>query len=382
MLKYNMTKKNKCFFEIDIVKAFAAILVIVIHALSKYSSTSETYKILWDITHFGVGLFVFASGFLQANSTKLFKTWKEAGIALWQRYKRIVFPYYEYLMLYISAILITGKLEWFLDKLDLRFILETIFILDGVGQNWIPRLFMFISIIMLGTQFIKRLEKLKYKKGVKNILNQNIEVIFIQKVKEIAKNILPIFYVISFAWITYSLFKEVKVDFIYWHKFNNIFGWMVIYLTGFFLNKNYKWMNIFWIIIIYSALTIGSYFILHNLDASRTLFGNKYPPTLYFVGYNIVAIVAVLGIGKWLIDFYNIPNIIRSSISWLSKFSYEIFFYHLIFMYVVFKGIDLPFYTYFLLILFSTLALVWLISEFKKLIPRISARIHKFSLKK
>lgn len=374
--------KKKTFFEIDILKAFAALLVIFIHVISFYKDNTLN-KVLYDMSHFGVGIFALVSGFLQANSTKTIKTWKEAGINLWKRFKRIVFPYYEYVFLYMSAMLITGQIEKLIEKISFKSIFETIFILKGIpGYDWIPRLFLFISIIIILTQLIKQLKNIKVKKTKTTLLNTPIEILFLRALKWKATNILPIIFIISLIWTLYSLFGKISVDFIYWGKFNNIFGWLVIYLTGYYLRKNYDWIKIHLTIILFAIITIATYCYLIYSGKNEDLIKNKYPPNMYFVAYNVFASVTTLMLAQTITLIKKMPTLVKKIISWLAKYSYEIFFYHLIFLYIIYKPLDVSIYLLYPMVLFSTLLLIWLISEFKILLKKKSDTIEKLNSKK
>lgn len=294
-----MGSEKKYFPEIDLLKAFAALLVIFIHIMGRFRGNSDLNFAIWDLAHFGVGSFVLASGFLQANAP--LKSRKLVDIWDWfkKRFIRVVVPYYIFAVLYVAVAILVDGWSRVSGKFSWDYLLDTVILQGGVGNNWIPRLFFWLMIVYLLLELIRPYINSVYK------------------------------WAFGFTAVisTYLLIGSI-------HGFshvNNIPGWLMIYITGYFLYLGYEnWKETFWKIIKTSAfiLLLTSIF-LYGVGDSLIVFGHKYPPDLYFIAYNILMASSVLGIFRWL-NKKGINGKIQKQIAFLSHASYDIFFYHLI----------------------------------------------------
>lgn len=309
--------------EVDKIKAFAALLVILTHILANYKGDSSIYNFIWEAIHFSVGAFVFASGFLFGSGERDLYTFHDFVGELWRKVKRIVLPYWSYALLYIIFMLLVGQGGVLLEKLSWDYILNTIFLLGGVGYTWIPRLFVMLMITILFLSWISR--------------------------KGYTAHIL--FLIVSIVFSSVTLFIEVDLA----SKFNMLFGWYLIFISGYFLSKDYSSLNLRWLAIISTVGTAVFIGIISILDLNISLFHNEYPPTPFFVLYNIAVI-------SWLWIWFRklkMNKIWYSATRWLAIHSYEMFFYHLLVMYVIFDGLRLNPIFDFVLITFVTIMLIF-----------------------
>ncbi len=291
--------KKIYFPEIDHLKAFAALQVVMIHTLSRYKGVSDGMFLFWDLIHFSVGMFVLASGFLHENSSFEIRKFSDAKEYLIKKFKRIIIPYYFYVALFFIVQLIVGGYDWS-KLLSVKYVLETLFVLGGVGNTWIPRLFISISVVML-------LEK---------VLSKWI------------KWIPALFFSISLGASLYSTTRSL--DFM--GAFDNIFGWLVIFYTGRYIYRNNDLKNIGMISVISFIIAGILYKITNSIGLNVSIFANKYPPTLYFVAYNIGACMLLNLLVKLTYKKLEKIKLFGVVIQFFSKHSYEMFFYHLLIM--------------------------------------------------
>ncbi|KKR06006.1 MAG: hypothetical protein UT34_C0001G0046 [candidate division WS6 bacterium GW2011_GWF2_39_15] len=319
-----MNLDRRYYPEVDKLKAFATIIVILTHILAEHKGGAPYLNLIWELIHFSVGIFVFVSGFLHATSKDVPITYQDIWRSIAKRVIRIVKPYYLYVLLFIVAMAIMGRFGELIQKADWKYVFNTVFLLGGVGYAWIPRLFLSLYIVIISLQLLSRVRAFKY--------------------------IIIAFLILSMIFSAITQF--VEIDFL--SKFNFVFGWFIIYIAGFFLQKFYKHINVTWVFAISSIGTLILLGILLLFGLNTSLFHNEYPPTPYFILYNL-AVIALL----WMIATkVNLLGVVHSAVEWLSRHAYEMFLYHLLFLYIIFRSVRINIVVDFFLVLFSTVLLI------------------------
>lgn len=295
-----MKKKRQHFFEIDILKAFAAILVIVIHVTERYQGNSALRHTIWDLSHFSVGLFVFASGFLHGNSSAKVSDIKSGINILITRGWRIIIPYFIYAVSAFTIFALTHSTDKILKTVTLEYVVDTIILHGGVGYNWITRIFILLTVTIIILDIIK------------------------PKIKHIYTFTCIIFAVVTF-YLTFYTYRHLKY-------FYYLPGWFLIYHSGYLLFQYYKKRRKFLakMILLYLPAFVGCFILLKTSRKTTSIFLHKYPPDLYFISYNAIlaAIVSIFAIRSCKV--VERIDIIKKSISFLSRNSYEIFFLQLL----------------------------------------------------
>lgn len=311
------------------MKAFAALLVILTHILANYKGDSSIYNFIWEVIHFSVGAFVFASGFLLGTADPAVNGVKDFFLQLWKKAKRIVIPYWSYAFLYVVFMILVGQGGVLLEKMDWPYFLNTVFLLGGVGYTWIPRLFLMLMFTILLLNWISK-------------RNFHAHVAFL---------------IISIFFSSVTLFIDVEIA----KKFNMLFGWYLIFISGFFLAKDYTTLNLRWLAIISTVGTAVLAGFLWLSGLSLSIFHNEYPPTPFFVLFNIAVV-------SWFWLWFRrirMNKVWHSATRWLAHHSYEMFFYHLLVLYVIFDGIKVNFVFDFVLVTFVTIMLIYAIKGMK-----------------
>jgi len=288
--------------EIDILKAFAAFLVIFIHVIAEYRGVSNVHEIIWDISHFGVGAFVFASGFLMANSIIKDRSLKGILKWSWKRFVRIYVPYLIFAIIYLIAKMVITGWDHVAKDFSWTYFLDTVTMMSGVGNNWIPRLFLWLSFLFL----------------------------FAELIKPYLKYIYDLLLVIAFLIAGYFLFGHSSLMV----RDQRIAGWFIVFMTGFVYQRFYKkYTKVnFWTIIISGISLVVFLTIFLLTEHSISLFSNKYPTNLYFVAYDILAVVLTLTLIKWIQPKLKNYSKLNEVIKFYSYASYDFFFYHLVVM--------------------------------------------------
>ena len=328
----NSIKKER-YPIIDLLKAFAALLVVLIHVTSRYKGNGALMAAFYDYIHFSVGLFVLASGFLAANSYRKISSKTEVWKYLVKKFKRIVIPYYEFAFLFVLVSVL------FLDKdiskyLGFESIKDTLLLSGGVGNNWIPKLFFSFSIILLIDGFLAERVKM-------------FRVLLVS---------------IVFSGATYLMTRTLSIPYIH----SNLFGWTLILYVGFFMYKYNSQKTLLSTIALSGSLWFLLRAIYGYMGLDSGIFTNKYPPDLYFVSYNVFASAIVWSVGMNLLPLLERSRYLVKLINYISAKSYEIFFYHLLIM-EVWKW-KVNWYVDWFLIVLMSLCLVWLLDHIKALV--------------
>jgi len=339
----NVSKKRIRFPEIDLVKAFAAFLVIFIHVMARYTNTSSFHYYAWDLSHFSVGLFVFASGFLMYKESSSTDKRSNVPMIKWllKKLQRIVLPYIIFSIFFLASQIITDGLQTTLNSLSPIFLLNTLTLNGGIGNNWVPRIFMWLSLIYYLAELIK--PKFKY---IFHLLTG-------------LALILSIYYLFSgISWL--------GID-------QNVAGWFLILMVGAlhrkYFDKIQKWVYPFLGILLLIFFSSGA--MLYFAGKSLSIITNKYPPNIYFVAYNVLLIVPIYMAFKKISIKTKRTSFFRETVMFYSNAAYEIFFYHLILLELI-NDTRWGALIEYIFIVTITSIFVYIIYKSKKLAPLLS----------
>jgi peptidoglycan/LPS O-acetylase OafA/YrhL len=320
--------KRKYYPEIDILKAFAAFLVIFIHVIDRYRHNIPSNQIVWDLAHFAVGSFVFASGFLMANSIIRDHSLKGVMRWIWKRIIRVYIPYLMFIPIFVGADMLVNGWSEVSKDFNPTFWINTFTMMSGVGNNWIPRLFLWLSGLY----------------------------IFAEIIKPYFKHIYDALLIIALIIAGYFLLGES--DFMI--RDQRIAGWFIIFMAGFMFQryyKNYKKLTL-WTVSVSVLSFLAMLAVLIMQDQSTMIFSNKNnAANLYFVSYNIFAAVVSLSFFKLVLKKIQKKKLVMKVIQFYSHASYDIFFYHLVVM-LFFHGFKIGLWQEYIVVTILTTALV------------------------
>ncbi len=234
---------------VDFLRSVAIIGVIVTHVYS-YNLTNATNYAIWNYLHFVVVAFVFCSGFVMTakyqyvltDVTKIFVWYKK-------RFVRLLIPFYLYLFVHYTL--------WFLfphffSGLGLEkspaFLLQSLLLIGGINLNWLPLLF--IQLTILFPLFIFLIRK------------RNFLICYV------------VFAIMTTLFFTIQTFPYGYYRLVMW------IPWSLILLLAMKNSKKY---------ILFSAISFTLFSILYmlfqTLHRSLTLIDHKYPPDFYYLSY-------------------------------------------------------------------------------------------------
>jgi len=295
---------RKRFDEVDILRAFGIIGIILIHILT-YNLGNPINKFLWNNLQFVVISFVFASGFVLAyfyeNAfTSISKTlsWYK------KRFIRLLVPFYIYLTLHnvlwlafpdiFSGLGLSKSIDYFV---------KSALLFGGTNYNFLIVLFIELTLLFpLFTNFFNRKKILYLYVFVSTI----ITLIF------------------TFFGSPYSLYR-----------FTMWIPWSLVLLFAMYISikdktdKNAKETNKRYLLfgILFFILFLGLYIFNLNMGKSLNFYNHKYSPDFYYLFFGLSLTCFSLLIGKLKI-WQN--KILKPIYLFISKNSYFIFFIHYI----------------------------------------------------
>lgn len=317
--------------NVDNLRGFAMIIMILDHAIAPFWKISYV-KSIWEWTHFSVPLFVFCS-LVIFFAKPIVLTWKSLNSYLKKRIKRLVVPYYIYLLVYFL-------LRYFLHsrKIDWSIIFKSLLFYWG-GASWLVVLFLSMAVLMPFVLFLRQKNKfIFYLYGLISLLSA----------------------------IYFSFYSFQPYQLIMW------LPWSIFIYFSYFFSKLKNKKELFFSFIFFTLVFAGAYYFKLYRNQSLSLFNNKYPPNIYYLSYGLVAttllyLLSVIGL------FKNI--LIAKIVSFFSRYSYTLFFIHFLII-DIFNWVDIRktfyisnWFIYFILIItlsYSTQKLLNFITNDKK----------------
>ncbi|CAN5180353.1 acyltransferase [soil metagenome] len=271
---------------VDFLRGFAMLLIILIH-VTVYFRSNPLANVLWEYSQVAVPIFVFCSGYLYFSRSK------EEPLTLayfWKRIKRLVIPYYFYLIIFsLYTVFLRGRMVPF------NTLIKNIFFLNISSRDldWLVVLFLYFMVLMpLIRAFSKR------------------PVIF------------WIYTIISFTSAFILLFINTQ------HAFRLIMWlpWSLVLIVTYLLvqYENTRWFFRS-IIFIFSGIFLVSKSILLYTRDTLTLTENKYPPNIFYLSYGISLLLILYIFHR---KYGSFMPWLQKCFDFLSKYSYSIFFIH------------------------------------------------------
>lgn len=227
---------------------------------------------------------------------------------LYKRIVRLVKPYYGYVL--IHALLIILLPAWF-DRVKIAFtpsfIFDTLFLVGGFSQNWIPRLFVLMTFLYGLYEFIR------------------------QRMRKPTSLIIVPLGISLFVSILFMLFpSSVGLTSV---KYIQTLTWVALFFFGMLMFQNYHNRRfIYWACgicaILFVSLSVG----LGSTGHSISIFRHEYPPTLLYISYGIFATLSLWFFAQNIAKSRLVMSIIRPGVVYLSSQSYTLFFAHIIVM--------------------------------------------------
>lgn len=289
-----MIKKERD-VRIDILRAIAIISIIIAH--------SNPTSFIFEIRNFDVVLMVILTGlsyYISCNTKDIDYT-----KYIIKRFKRLIIPTWIFLTIfffifYILSILTKNKFYF-----DLKTIIYSYTLIDGIGYVWIMRILFIVSLL---SPIIL---------SISNKIESNLKYFIF---------LLMIYIVYHYAVIRISEFNGI-IAILIEELILYSMGWGIIASIGIRLYRiDTKELKLY--LIIFISIFIGSA-IFYNFESIQNY---KYPPTIYYMSYGI----SVSILFNILIKNKYVYNIFDNSFIMYNSFnSIWIYFWHILAIYIL-----------------------------------------------
>lgn len=305
---------------IDFLRAISIVVMMIMH-VNAYYLGDKISLLFWSYSQWVVPAFVFCSF---AVGKYEIKNAQEYIRFLAKRIKRIVVPYYIWLIAHVLLIwIVTQKFPTF------DYIIKNVIFTGGASFNWLVLLFIYLTIFGPIMYFGV------FKRPIVGI-------------------------VVLIPGIVASIIFIFNQN--YWgnsFRLSMLLPWISITVCLLFLQKFILEKKVRLIAILTAVFTFTFIFFFFNvilpLGMRHDLYFHKYPPNIYFVVYCIFTTPIAYFVTKIFADFVlSKSEIVSKTVQYISKNSYSIFFVHTLVLYVVEKVLLNKGITYqqFLLLLF------------------------------
>jgi len=279
-------------FIIDDLRGLGIFVMIMIHTNAYFLQNKIAYTTL-ELSQFAVILFIFCSSYLSFQKELIF-TPQSFFVYVKKRFLRLIPPYYFFLAAHFILIYIAQR-----KKLTQQYILNNVFITGGVEFNWL--VFLFLEFTFL-TPFLYVLRKKRLKLFMFFFISSIFSAIIFLRYT-------PLPYSRYFMWLPWSIIIIFSLFFVELEKKKKfIIGATLVSGALFFLSRTYQHLT------------------FHSLYH----YSNKYPPNIYHLSYGIFATLILYKISE-----YNLLKPFRNLFAYLSKYSYSIYFIHILVIYIV-----------------------------------------------
>lgn len=316
---------------IDAMRVLGLLLIILAHV--------QPPSFIFQLRTFDVPMMIFVSGMAYYYSGK-------SNIKLWQyslsRFKRLVFPVWIFLVFFFLSIFIFEPVG-FVDLLMLKTIVST-FLLGGFGYVWIIKVFLIIAICSpVFVRFIK------YKSGYA-LTFITLAMLLVSLL------VLNVSYEFNNKYLLHFLSDIIFPATVYGTVF--MIGYKVLGLT-----TKEKLFIFFSYLIAFAVCVIFYHHMMGKFSGPQYF---KYPPSLFYIAYSLIATFIVMWFFERFLPFKKLPFII----GFMSSNTIWIYLWHIPVV-EYFRRYDVPFnfvLKYFIAVFFSvvvTLIQVYLIKKTK-----------------
>lgn len=272
---------------IDTMRGLSIIAMMALHVLAYYKNDPVAFA-LWSIFQFSVPGFIFCSAYLfyQKESASSFKH----GLSYYKkRIIRLLIPFYVFVLCYATLLFAFEP-----SKLTLRYIANSLLLIDGVYINWLPLLFIYLSLLMPILLYLKREWKVLY-----------------------------------FVWIGVGIAAAIiYLDFAWpaWWRIGMVATWsLLLPFTWYLVDLKAKQKTTKWVFLIALLATAAFGSWQHNAGHSLEVTHNKYPPNALYLSFSAGSMVLLWRLSRLKVFEH---SALKRTIDTFSKYSYELFYIH------------------------------------------------------
>lgn len=341
---------RKRFDEVDVLKAFGIVGVIIVHILT-HNLTNPISNFLWNNLQFLVVSFVFCSGFVLASIYQnYFSSVSKTLVWYKKRLIRLIIPFFIYLISHYALwIIFPGVFNGLALVQNIDFFTKSALLIGGTNYNFLVVLFVELTLLFpIFTSLFKRKKFLFLYLLLSGLIT----------------------FIFTFFGGSYSTYR-----------FTMWIPWSLVLIFAMHLsikgqkeeaaNKFNKRYFLFGVI--FFILFLGLYFYNLQIGKSLIFYNHKYPPDFYYLLFGLSLTCFALIIGR--LRFWQ-NKILKSIYLFISKNSYAMFFIHFIILdAVLLLSTKYQFFKYSTIqfsIIFSLSIVIVLIINKLKLIIKIS----------
>lgn len=283
-----MTERNT---TIDFMRGLAVFLMIFIHATAYFQSI-PLVRDLWDYTHFAVPFFVFCSAFVYFQREKPIKL---SLSYIWKRAKRLIIPYYLFLIPFFTIDFLTNQ------RFSFDVLLQKLMLSGGRDLSWLVILFLYLMILIPIIHFMYRSKRALFWLLMISSFLTSVAFLFIT---------LPVGFRLV-MWLPWSFFLAMSLLFAVHEKNIRFYiGTACIAALAFIITRD----------------------IVSTQGNTLVLTENKYPPNLYYLSYGIFFTAIIYKLHQSASKTPIVTKWIQPYFDFLSKHSYSLFFIHFLFV--------------------------------------------------
>lgn len=295
-----MPEKKRNVF-IDMLRGISMGAVISLHALANYLNDPFILK-LWDYQQFAVQIFVFCSAYLFFSYPPVV-TFSGLIPYFAKRFWRLYRPYLVYLVFFFVSVLILKPASFSWDMVIKSLLLQQ----GGVDIGWLVLLFIQLTLVFPVIHFFHSKHRFWYYAAIVFVVYSSVFFFF-----------LPFPYHWRYVmWLTWSF--------------------MAIYAIFFIKNEdNPHTRDTSYMIA--AAVFVMIVCIQALYKETLKIYPNKYPPNIILLSYGVIWV----GIFDFLHrhGFFEQLKLVRP-LSFLSRYSYPLFFIHYLIIYIMNTGFQL-----------------------------------------
>lgn len=328
--------------HIDVLRAMAILWMIVMHINPSFPQYAWA-NFIWNIGQWVVPAFILCSIAVDRENVQSFKGYVSYLI---KRLKRLLVPYYLWLISYLFLTVVLGG-----KVLTFSYVWKNILLVGGSNYNWLIFLFVIVTVAVPVLRFIA------HKSEVWSVLfyfvAASVSVIFVQNRSYFNANY-RWWMIIPWWGITLAVILLLQ-----WWKKKRYANIAALFITS---------LSVYWYWYLY---------FLRN-GASTHTFPHKYPPDIYFFNFGIWSVIVAFVLTFFLARRLNPSGYISRFLTFTSKFSYTIFFVHILVLYVVglqFNGKNTSYLAYSALIFIPTYVITWIMPRAKVLVASAARQI-------
>ncbi|OGK62995.1 hypothetical protein A3K27_05475 [Candidatus Roizmanbacteria bacterium RIFOXYA1_FULL_37_12] len=267
--------------------------MILIHTNTYFLKDRVAFTLL-ELSQFAVVAFIFCSSYLfyqKSNTVTLTEFWEY----LKKRTYRLLMPYYVFLVGHFFLLLLNQP-----KKVTYTYLFQNLALTGGIEFNWLVLLFVQLTILMPWFGYLHKNHK---------------TVLYIYTIVAIA---------FSFIFLKYTPLSYFRL--IMW------LPWSLVMIYTLFVDRigQNKGMFLGITVLFFVSFMVSRQYLENSLHHTLRMYGNKYPPNIYHLAYSLFCVNILYVLSK-----SNIFSVIGSIVHFFSKYSYTIYFIHILVIYVL-----------------------------------------------